>query len=138
MAGRGNGRGRGRAVRQWPFTRALRRSVAAVAVVGPVLAAGAAKARTAPEPSVWDDPERFRALAEQAPRLPDSTRLKLLSDTWSFASNGRMGLEEIVARLADAGDARGLPATGLLRLGSGVPRATRERLAAIGPGASSA
>ncbi len=39
------------------------------------------------------DPASFRALAEQAPRLPDSTRLKLLSDTWSFASNGRMGLE---------------------------------------------
>lgn len=39
------------------------------------------------------DPASFRALAEQAPRLPDSTRLKLLSDTWSFASNGRMGLD---------------------------------------------
>jgi aminopeptidase N len=39
------------------------------------------------------DPASFRALAEQAPRLPDSTRLKLLTDTWSFASNGRMGLE---------------------------------------------
>jgi len=39
------------------------------------------------------DPASFRALAEQAPRLPDSTRLKLLTDTWSFASNGRMGLD---------------------------------------------
>ncbi|SFD48109.1 M1 family metallopeptidase [Massilia yuzhufengensis] len=38
------------------------------------------------------DPASFRALAEQAPHLPDSTRLKLLADTWSFASNGRMDL----------------------------------------------
>ncbi len=38
------------------------------------------------------DPASFRALASQAPQLRDSTRLKLLSDTWSFASNGRMDL----------------------------------------------
>jgi len=50
------------------------------------------------------DPASFRALAEQAPRLPDSTRLKLLSDTWSFASNGRMGLEGYLDLVRKYGD----------------------------------
>jgi aminopeptidase N len=50
------------------------------------------------------DPASFRALAEQAPRLPDSTRLKLLSDTWSFASNGRMGLDGYLNLVRKYGD----------------------------------
>ena len=39
------------------------------------------------------DPASFRALAEQAPRLPDSTRLRLLADTWSLVLAGRMQLD---------------------------------------------
>ncbi|MEX5747452.1 M1 family metallopeptidase [Massilia sp. X63] len=50
------------------------------------------------------DPASFRALAEQAPRLPDSTRLKLLSDTWSFASNGRMPLAGYLDLVRTYGD----------------------------------
>lgn len=50
------------------------------------------------------DPASFRALAEQAPRLPDSTRLKLLSDTWSFTSNGRMGLDGYLDLVRKYGD----------------------------------
>ncbi len=50
------------------------------------------------------DPASFRALAGQAPRLPDSTRLKLLSDTWSFASNGRMGLDGYLDLVRKYGD----------------------------------
>jgi aminopeptidase N len=50
------------------------------------------------------DPVSFRALAEQAPRLPDSTRLKLLSDTWSFATNGRMGLDGYLNLVRKYGD----------------------------------
>ncbi|RLM48627.1 hypothetical protein DVK02_19020, partial [Halobellus sp. Atlit-31R] len=50
------------------------------------------------------DPASFRALAEQAPRLPDSTRLKLLTDTWSFTSNGRMGLDSYLKLVRSYGD----------------------------------
>jgi len=50
------------------------------------------------------DPASFHALAEQAPRLPDSTRLKLLSDTWSFASNGRMELGAYLDLVRKYGD----------------------------------
>ncbi len=50
------------------------------------------------------DPASFRALAEQAPRLPDSTRLRLLADTWSLASNGRMGLDGYLNLVRRYGD----------------------------------
>ena len=39
------------------------------------------------------DPASFQALAAQAPQLRDSTRLKLLTDTWSMVSGGRMQLD---------------------------------------------
>jgi aminopeptidase N len=39
------------------------------------------------------DPASFRALAEQAPRLMDSTRLRLLADSWSLTLAGRMPLD---------------------------------------------
>ena len=39
------------------------------------------------------DPASFHALAEQAPRLPDSTRLRLLADSWSLVLAGRMQLD---------------------------------------------
>ncbi|GAB3392688.1 M1 family metallopeptidase [Massilia agri] len=39
------------------------------------------------------DPASFHALAEQAPRLLDSTRLRLLADSWSLALAGRMPLD---------------------------------------------
>ena len=50
------------------------------------------------------DPASFRALAEQAPLLPDSTRLRLLADTWSLASNGRMGLDGYLNLVRRYGD----------------------------------
>lgn len=39
------------------------------------------------------DPASFRALAGQAPRLPDSTRLRLLADSWSLVLAGHMQLD---------------------------------------------
>ena len=39
------------------------------------------------------DRASFDALAAQAPRLPDTTRLKFQSDTWSLVSAGRMPLD---------------------------------------------
>ncbi|GAB3436847.1 M1 family metallopeptidase [Massilia solisilvae] len=39
------------------------------------------------------DPQSFQALAAQAPKLPDPTRLKLLTDTWAMVSDGRMQLD---------------------------------------------
>jgi aminopeptidase N len=39
------------------------------------------------------DPQSFQALAAQASRLPDPTRLKLLTDTWTMVSAGRMQLD---------------------------------------------
>jgi len=39
------------------------------------------------------DAASFHALAGQAPRLPDSTRLRLLADTWSLVLAGRMQLD---------------------------------------------
>ncbi len=39
------------------------------------------------------DPASFHALAEQAPRLLDSTRLRLLADSWSLTLAGRMPLD---------------------------------------------
>lgn len=39
------------------------------------------------------DPQSFQALAAQAPKLPDPTRLKLLTDTWAMVSAGRMQLD---------------------------------------------
>ncbi len=39
------------------------------------------------------DPASFHALAGQAPRLPDSTRLRLLADSWSLVLAGRMQLD---------------------------------------------
>ncbi|WP_379677513.1 M1 family metallopeptidase [Massilia consociata] len=50
------------------------------------------------------DPASFRALAGQAPRLPDSTRLKLLTDTWSFVSAGRMRLDGYLDLVRKYGD----------------------------------
>ncbi|MFL6674619.1 MAG: M1 family metallopeptidase [Massilia sp.] len=39
------------------------------------------------------DPASFAALAAQAARLPDSTRLKLLADSWTLVLAGRMQLD---------------------------------------------
>lgn len=39
------------------------------------------------------DPASFHALAAQAPQLPDSTRLRLLADSWSLVLAGRMQLD---------------------------------------------
>ncbi|HEY1231234.1 MAG TPA: ERAP1-like C-terminal domain-containing protein, partial [Ramlibacter sp.] len=39
------------------------------------------------------DPQTFQALSAQAPKLPDPTRLKLLTDTWALVSAGRMPLD---------------------------------------------
>ncbi|OON63902.1 hypothetical protein B0920_11315 [Massilia sp. KIM] len=39
------------------------------------------------------DPASFQALASQAPRLRDSTRLKLLTDTWAMVAAGHMQLD---------------------------------------------
>jgi aminopeptidase N len=39
------------------------------------------------------DARSFAALASQAPKLPDPTRLKLLTDTWTMVSAGRMQLD---------------------------------------------
>ena len=50
------------------------------------------------------DRASFDALSKEAARLPDSTRLKLLGDTWSLASAGRIPLDsylQLVARLGD-------------------------------------
>jgi aminopeptidase N len=39
------------------------------------------------------DKDSFAALAAQAPKLPDPTRLKLLTDAWSMVEAGRMQLD---------------------------------------------
>ncbi len=39
------------------------------------------------------DPHSFQALSAQAPKLPDPTRLKLLTDTWALVSAGRLPLD---------------------------------------------
>lgn len=39
------------------------------------------------------DPQSFAALSAQAPKLPDPTRLKLLTDTWAMVSAGRLQLD---------------------------------------------
>lgn len=39
------------------------------------------------------DQSSFNALMAQAPKLPDTTRLKLLNDTWSLVSAGRLQLD---------------------------------------------
>jgi aminopeptidase N len=42
------------------------------------------------------DPQSFAALANQAPKLPDPTRLKLLTDTWAMVSAGRTQLDSYI------------------------------------------
>lgn len=39
------------------------------------------------------DQQSFAALSAQAPKLPDPTRLKLLTDTWAMVSAGRLQLD---------------------------------------------
>ena len=39
------------------------------------------------------DPAGFNALASQAPRLPDTARLRLLTDSWAMVQTGRMQLD---------------------------------------------
>jgi aminopeptidase N len=39
------------------------------------------------------DPQSFAALSAQASKLPDPTRLKLLTDTWAMVSAGRLQLD---------------------------------------------
>lgn len=46
------------------------------------------------------DRASFAALAAQVPRLPDSARLRLLSDTWSQAQSGRLPLSSYTALVA--------------------------------------
>lgn len=46
------------------------------------------------------DRASFAALAAQVPRLSDSTRLRLLSDTWSQAQSGRLPLASYTALVA--------------------------------------
>ena len=50
------------------------------------------------------DSATFDALAAQVTKLPDTTRLRLLSDTWSMAQSGRVKLDsylKLVARYSD-------------------------------------
>ncbi len=50
------------------------------------------------------DPASFEALARQVRRLPDTTRLKLLTDGWSLVSAGKMELQaylELASRYGD-------------------------------------
>lgn len=50
------------------------------------------------------DRASFDALAGNAARLPDPTRLKLLADTWSLVTAGRMQLDAYIALAAQYGD----------------------------------
>ncbi|WP_020652488.1 M1 family metallopeptidase [Massilia niastensis] len=50
------------------------------------------------------DPASFQALAAQVPRLADTTRLKLLTDTWSLVSAGRMQLDAYLNLVSKYGD----------------------------------
>jgi aminopeptidase N len=50
------------------------------------------------------DRASFDALAGNAARLPDPTRLKLLLDTWSLVSAGRVQLDAYLALVAKYGD----------------------------------
>ncbi|MBD8531951.1 MULTISPECIES: M1 family metallopeptidase [unclassified Massilia] len=50
------------------------------------------------------DRASFDALAANAARLPDPTRLKLLTDTWSLVAAGRMQLDAYMALVAKYGD----------------------------------
>lgn len=50
------------------------------------------------------DPASFEALAAQAPRLPDTTRLKLLTDSWALVSAGRMQLDGYLNLVSKYGD----------------------------------
>ncbi|TFW29595.1 M1 family metallopeptidase [Massilia horti] len=50
------------------------------------------------------DPASFAALAGQAAKLPDTTRLKLLGDTWGMVAAGRMHLEDYLMLVSKYGD----------------------------------
>lgn len=50
------------------------------------------------------DAASFQALAAQAARLPDTTRLKLLNDTWSLVASGRLQLDSYLALVAQYRD----------------------------------
>jgi aminopeptidase N len=50
------------------------------------------------------DQSSFEALSAQAARLPDPTRLKLLADTWSLVSAGRMQLDGYLKLVQKYGD----------------------------------
>ena len=50
------------------------------------------------------DRASFDALAANAARLPDPTRLKFLTDTWSLVAAGRMQLDAYMALVAKYGD----------------------------------
>ena len=50
------------------------------------------------------DAASFDALSVQAARLPDATRFKLLSDTWSMVQAGRLGLASYAKLLSGYGD----------------------------------
>jgi aminopeptidase N len=50
------------------------------------------------------DPASFDALAAQAPKLADTTRLKLLTDTWSMVSSGRLQLDSYLKLVQKYGD----------------------------------
>jgi aminopeptidase N len=50
------------------------------------------------------DRASFDALAGNAARLPDPTRLKLLTDTWSLVTAGRMQLDAYIGLVAQYGD----------------------------------
>ena len=50
------------------------------------------------------DSATFDALAAQAPKLPDATRLRLLSDAWSLAQGGRGKLDSYLKLVARYGD----------------------------------
>ncbi|RJG21408.1 M1 family metallopeptidase [Massilia cavernae] len=50
------------------------------------------------------DAASFDALSAQAPRLPDATRFKLLSDTWSMAQAGRVQLGSYLQLVSRYGD----------------------------------
>jgi aminopeptidase N len=50
------------------------------------------------------DQASFEALAAQAAKLPDTTRLKLLADTWSLVSAGRMPLDGYLRLVRQYGD----------------------------------
>lgn len=50
------------------------------------------------------DRASFDALARNAARLPDATRLKFLTDTWSLVAAGRMQLDAYIALVAKYGD----------------------------------